>query len=1380
MKKLYYFLSSTLLAILFTMMGPNTMGQTPSITVIQPNGGEQWVVGTSHLISWTDNLTQPVMIVLTTNGVNDTLTHSVSGTTWTWDIPSTQDTSSQCKIKIVSTVDNSVSATSDAFFALKGSQPADSNEFIQPNGGEAWAAGTSHLVTWTNYVANSTLKLSIDNGATYTTLPGADSITGSTFTWDIPSSQTLSGTCLLKLQSRSDTNVYILSDSLFSIVSTPSSGEISLFQPSDAGIHWKQGTEHLISWSDNFDAPVKIELLRSGNLYSTLSASETGSGYAWTVSDTLPADTSYKVVVLNTLNSAISDTSNYSFTIDTVTAGDTTAVADTIVLVQPNGGDFWAVGTEHLISWYDNFNSPVKIELMKADTVYSVLAASVSGNGFGWEIADSIPVGSDFKIKLTSTADTAVHDVSDSAFSILATPSGGVISLIQPDSAENWVLGTEHLISWSDNFTNPVTVELYKTDTLYSVLATGITDNRYAWTIADSIPEGHDFMIKVFNEADTTIRDSSSVNFSIIAIPPNGEIKLAQPNGDEIWAMNHDYLISWSDNFSYPVKVDLYHTDTLYTVLNASVTGNSYTWSVPDTIPPDTTYRVRVTSTADTSVWDESDTTFTILTHLAQSINLVQPNGGETWAVGTKHLLSWYSNFDDPVKVELYHDDTLYAVLDSNNTDNRYTWNISDTTLVDTGYKVKIFSMVDTTVADVSDSSFSVVEFVPGGTIKLVQPNDTAIQWVRGNEYIISWTDNLGEPVDITLLDSTASGYVATPIATDVPGSTYSWEIPNTVDLGDQYKIVVASSLQPISDTSNNFFSIVQFQPGGTIHLVQPSDTGIEWTPDTKHLISWTDNLKEPIDIVLLREANTTLDTLAKDVEGSTYTWHIPDTISLGSYKIIVSSSLQAIDDTSENSFSIVPYVPGGTVHVIQPNVEGIYWARGTEHLISWTDNLKEPVNISLTDGTDTTLLASNVEGSTYSWDISDTTPVAANYRIIVASSAQPVSDESDSTFSIVAYVPGGMIQVMQPNRGEKWALGTAHLISWTDNLSESVNIYLIDTVAADTSLIAGNVEGSTYAWTIPNTLTAGSQYKIKVASSLQPISDVSDSTFSLTTYEPGGEVTVVQPNGKEQWTKGNAYLISWTRNFAYPLKVELLKADTVYSVLDASVDGNSMTWNIPNTLPVDNDYSIKVINTVDTSVWDQSDTTFSIVAYTPGGFITLEQPNGGESWKLGSQHLISWTNNFTEPVNVELIDSVASPVYRVTIGSNVMGNSFTWTVEDTLPTSNNYRILVSNSANSAIYDESDGDFSLIAPSKISVYPNPSTNFINITLPDKGDMNYVVNVYNRYGTRVYTSVLNSINSQDLRLPTYNLPNGIYFVTLTSSTERTSQMFIVQH
>jgi len=155
-------------------------------------------------------------------------------------------------------------------------------------------------------------------------------------------------------------------------------------------------------------------------------------------------------------------------------------------------------------------------------------------------------------------------------------------------------------------------------------------------------------------------------------------------------------------------------------------------------------------------------------------------------------------------------------------------------------------------------------------------------------------------------------------------------------------------------------------------------------------------------------------------------------------------------------------------VKVIQPDVSGISWSTGTKHLLSWTDNLSGRVNINLinyeSSPYDTTNIASNRSGSTYTWRIHSGLVAGRHYKVLVVSKTDPsIFDKSDHYFSLVKGTAGGTIHVEQPSTGNlSWSVGTRHLISWSDNLSERVNIRLInyETTPYDTIVIASNSFG--------------------------------------------------------------------------------------------------------------------------------------------------------------------------------------------------------------------------------------------------------------------------------------------------------------------------------
>jgi len=92
-------------------------------------------------------------------------------------------------------------------------------------------------------------------------------------------------------------------------------------------------------------------------------------------------------------------------------------------LTFPNGGEVWKTDTSMAIKWDHNLLDSVKIDLYKNDTFYSVVIDtlfSVTG-GYKWWALDSIPDGSDYKLKVT-TLDGSFEDMSEIDFTIIYIP----------------------------------------------------------------------------------------------------------------------------------------------------------------------------------------------------------------------------------------------------------------------------------------------------------------------------------------------------------------------------------------------------------------------------------------------------------------------------------------------------------------------------------------------------------------------------------------------------------------------------------------------------------------------------------------------------------------------------------------------------------------------------------------------------------------------------------------------------------------------------------------------------------------------------------------------------------------------------------------------
>lgn len=94
----------------------------------------------------------------------------------------------------------------------------------------------------------------------------------------------------------------------------------------------------------------------------------------------------------------------------------------TLNVVYPNGGEYFQQGESYDIAWnYLNFDGDIKIELVKLSGGTTVLADAVDVSllEWTWNVPMSQPTGDDFKIKISDAEDGDPVDESDEVFSII-------------------------------------------------------------------------------------------------------------------------------------------------------------------------------------------------------------------------------------------------------------------------------------------------------------------------------------------------------------------------------------------------------------------------------------------------------------------------------------------------------------------------------------------------------------------------------------------------------------------------------------------------------------------------------------------------------------------------------------------------------------------------------------------------------------------------------------------------------------------------------------------------------------------------------------------------------------------------------------------------
>jgi Leucine-rich repeat (LRR) protein len=447
-----------------TVSATTTGGAT--ITVTSPNGGETWAVGSVQTITWTNTGSIGDVNIHYTddNGIS---WHPVAYSTandgsYDWTVP--EPPSNWCRVKI-SEAGGSASDESDGMFSII---PAATITVTSPNGGENWAPGSAHNITWTSTgsIANVDIALSTDGGATWTTLfagtanDGSESIT-------LPSAD--STNCLIRVSETGGTTSDV-SDAVFTI-STPHS--ITITSP-NGGESWAVGSTQTITWNSTGNlGDLRIRYsVDNGVTWITIAEISTNPGsYTWVVPDA-PSETC--LVRIREIGQYVVDNSDAVFTIYT---------PHSITITSPNGGENWTAGTTRTITWNSTGNlGDLRIRYSTDNGVTWTTIAVVSNNpgSYSWVVPNTPSTTCLVRIREIGQY---VVDNSDAVFTISEPQT---ITLLTPNGGEVWPGGAVKVISWTFTGTFTIVDLSYSLDngaTWTDIAVGAYNSGRYIWNV---------------------------------------------------------------------------------------------------------------------------------------------------------------------------------------------------------------------------------------------------------------------------------------------------------------------------------------------------------------------------------------------------------------------------------------------------------------------------------------------------------------------------------------------------------------------------------------------------------------------------------------------------------------------------------------------------------------------------------------------------------------------------------------------------------------------------------------------------------------------------------------------------------------------------------
>jgi hypothetical protein len=305
-------------------------------------------------------------------------------------------------------------------------------------------------------------------------------------------------------------------------------------------------------------------------------------------------------------------------------------------LLAPNGGEVWTVGEEATITWQSwATGDDVSLALYKDGAYYESITGSTDDDGeFTYVVEWEVEPGADYTVRIRSTADGDIKDLSDLPLTVEAGAAPPAIDVVGPNGGEAWELGTDVVITWnSTSIEGDVKLSLHKDGDYHKTIDDSAPNTgSYVWSLPLNVDEGADYTVRVRSVDDTSIKDFSDAEFDILAGASTPSLTVLTPNGGEAWTAGEQVVIEWASTaIAGNVKLSLHKNGSYHkTIATSTANDGHHVWTVSGSVDPGSDYTVRVRSVDDTSIKDFSDATFSLVEEGLEAENYPNPFNPET------------------------------------------------------------------------------------------------------------------------------------------------------------------------------------------------------------------------------------------------------------------------------------------------------------------------------------------------------------------------------------------------------------------------------------------------------------------------------------------------------------------------------------------------------------------------------------------------------------------------------------------------------------------------------------------------------------------------------------------------------------------------------
>jgi Secretion system C-terminal sorting domain/PKD-like domain len=1174
MKKLFTLLKIILCFLLFGIQ----FSKAQTLQVSSPNGGESWLGGSSHAITWTYANVDNIKIEYSlNNGLTWTIitsSYPASALSYNWTVPCIG--SSLVKVRITNILQFTQDESNTTFTI-----PEPTVDITYPNGGESFGNGTGQYITWnTTGVTTLALQYTTDNGLTWTNIGNFPAV-NTYCNWITPATATnqvrIRG---YNIESTIDRDS---STSLFSVTTLPAinndkykggsydgykmcsslSDTIKVLTP-NGGEVLNPTSNVNITWSFRNIDNVKIEYTTDNGLTWNLIATNIPvdvQKYTWTVPN-IPS--TQCLIKITALDRPLYDISDAVFTINSAF----------VHLTYPNGGESFGTSTGQYIEWEYNSVTTVNLEYSTNNGVtWTSIGTAPAANKY----ANWIPpttISNQYLLRVSDNSVPSLLDISDANFSVVSVPTinldkykGGSydgysmansyadsIKVTSPNGGELWTSASNRTITWTYNNVDNISIEYSLNDGItWTMLAANLPASQlsYSWTIPTTPSNLCRIRIK---DLSRNLQDISDAAFII----PTAYVQITYPNGGERFGGGTGQYIEWNYADLQTIQLE-YSTDNgvNWLTIGTAPAANKYAnWVVPTNVSSQ--ILIRATDVVNPIYTDKSNTAFSsfaiptinldkykggsfdgysMYSFFDSYVQIKKPNGGEIWGNGTTQQIKWakLNNNENIILDYTTDNEATWTTLLNNvpDTPNVYNWTINAP--VSNICKVRARTVTGT-LLDKSDDFFTIanpngiVTNAISGTIFCSGANATVnfslnTTFISGNRFIVQLSDSVGTFNGSVINIGEVSATTPQAIPVTFPARYYSSNL---------YRLRVIGTNPPTIGTDNgtNFTinplpyvnlgndTILCTGTSITLNATNSSSTYLWSTGATTPTISVSSAGRHSVAVT--NSCGTSRDTII--VTGVTQ-----PSVNLGvDTSICINSSLTLNAGTNASVYLWSTGATSQTISVVTPGTYSVAVSNvcGTKRdTIVITNKSTFTVDLgadrAICSGQTITLNAGNA-GLSYLWSTGQTTQIISVtqpgiYWVNVSDVCQTISDQINIINGALNVNIGGTLSVCN---------GTATTLTATGG-----NSYVWNTGSSSSSITVAPIVNTTYSVTSTNYYGCTSAAQSTVTVNNLPTAQISVLSGS-TTFCAGDSVVLSANSGvgyTYQWYKDGVMILNAT-----------------------------------------------------------------------------------------------------------------------------------------------------------------------------------------------------------------------------------------------------------